>query len=193
MSNDTEIAIINAARHVFALHGYKRANMSLISEHSGYSRVTVHKYLANKEDAFRQSIQNIIENSQLACKPIILAFQQGLPCWQVIEMLLEEWRKPSFKEVTDTLILHELKYYGQEIAPDLFKTAYQQIDGLLEGVLSAAHNKGTIDLSRVNLTAKQLAQLIVSTMSGLRSRGDISDPKQGIESLIKVFEAATQL
>jgi AcrR family transcriptional regulator len=191
MSNDTQITIINAARHVFSKHGYKRANMSLISDQCGFSRVTVHKYLANKEDAFRQCIKKIIEDSQLACKPTMEAYQQGLPCWQAIATLLEEWRKPSFKDVTDPLVLHELKYYGQEIAPDILKSAYTEIDNLLEYVLSDSSNKGSINLSNVNLTAKQVAQLIVSSMSGIRDRIDMNDSKLDRQNLVQIFAAAT--
>jgi AcrR family transcriptional regulator len=191
MTNDTEIAIINAARHVFSKHGYKHANMSLISEQCGFSRVTVHKYLANKEDAFRQSIQKIVEDSLLACKPTIEAYEQGQPCWETIACLLEEWRKPSFKDVIDPLVLHELEYYGQEIAPDLFKRAYNDIDNLLEYVLSDSEKNGCINLSRLNLTTKQLAQLIVSSLSGIRHRIDMDDSKIERQNLIQIFAQAT--
>lgn len=191
MNLQTEKAIISAAREVFSAHGYKHTNMSLISKHAGFSRVTVHKYLANKDDAFRKSIQQILFDGQLACAPIMAQSELELPCWQAIESLLELWMKPIFDEVNDHLLLQELRYHAQEIAQDLISEAHHTIENMISRVLTLAVNNKEIDLTPLQLSANDLAQLIVSGVGGLRIRADITDIEQASRNLIKVFKAAS--
>ena len=193
MTNNTNSAIIRAARQVFITHGYKRTNMSLISKQSGFSRVTIHKHLKNKDDAFRNSIQQILIESQQACEPILEAAKHDLPCWLAIENLLLEWVTPVFEEVADHLKLQELKYHAQEIASDLFADAHKSIENMIAGVLESAVQNKKINLDSINITESQLATLIVSGMSGLQARPDIMNIKQTKKNLIKVFEVATAI
>jgi len=193
MTNNTNSAIIRAARQVFITHGYKRTNMSLISKQSGFSRVTIHKHLKNKDDAFRKSIQQVLVESQQACQPILEEAKHDLPCWLAIENLLQEWVTPVFEEVADHLKLQELKYHAQEIASDLFTDAHNAIENMITGVLVSAVQNKKINLDSIALNESQLATLIVSGMSGLHARPDIVNTRQIKRDLIKVFEVATAI
>ena len=191
MANNTDTIIIQAARRVFITHGYKRANMSLISKEAGFSRVTIHKHLNNKDDAFRKSIEYILAESRIACGPIMEQARLDLPCWQAIESLLKFWITPTFEEVADHLILQELKYYAQEIAQGLFNDAHADLEHMLEQVLIMAINAQTINLKPLNLDAAKLAGLIVASASGLRTRFGEDDMQKTTQQFIKVFQQAT--
>lgn len=193
MANNTDSIIIQAARRVFITHGYKRTNMSLISKEAGFSRVTIHKHLKNKDDAFRKSIECILAESRIACGPIMEQAKIDLPCWLAVETLLKFWVTPTFEEVADNLILQELKYYAQEIAHDLYHDAYADLEAMLEEVLVIAEKAHTITLEPLNLDAAKVAGLIVASASGLRTRFGEADMQKTTQQLIHVFQQATQI
>ncbi|MGI9191947.1 MAG: TetR/AcrR family transcriptional regulator [Chitinophagaceae bacterium] len=51
-ANETEIAIIAAARRVFEHHGYTGARMQQIADEAGMSKASVHYYFRSKENLF---------------------------------------------------------------------------------------------------------------------------------------------
>jgi TetR/AcrR family transcriptional repressor of nem operon len=192
MTKNTDTIIIKAATLVFMTHGYKRSNMSLISKQAGYSRVTIHKYLLNKDDAFRKSINQVLTESKAACEPIMHSAKSDLPCWQAIEELINQWIIPTFDGAGDHLILQELRYYAQEIAQDLFMDAHISLENMITQVLTQAVKDKHISLERLAVNESKLANLIVSSVSGIRSRVDLAEIKQANHDMVNVFKVATQ-
>ena len=86
----TEQKVLAGARQCFFQHGYKASNMTLISEHAGLSRATVHKYLKNKDDAFRKVVYQFQLQANNDCKPILA---QQLECWETIRRIMQTWLK----------------------------------------------------------------------------------------------------
>ena len=50
--NDTEMAILKAARRVFEHHGYAGARMQQIADEAGMSKASLHYYFRSKENLF---------------------------------------------------------------------------------------------------------------------------------------------
>jgi hypothetical protein len=167
--------------------------MSLISKQAGFSRVTIHKYLLNKDDAFRKSINLVLIESKAACEPILESVKLGLPCWQAIEALLNSWIIPTFDGAENHLVLQELKYYAQKIAQDLFTDAHTTLEDLITQVLSQAVLLKQISLEQLDINEAKLAHLIVSGASGLRVRVDVTQIKQTIHDMVNVFKVATSV
>ncbi len=59
---DNEAAILAAAEHEFATHGFKGASMARIAEGAGVARTNVHYYFKNKTDLYMQALTNILES-----------------------------------------------------------------------------------------------------------------------------------
>lgn len=165
--------------------------MSLISKQAGFSRVTTHKYLKNKDDAFRKCILQILIDSRAACEPILQKNREGFGGWETIESILNQWITPTFEGASNRLILQELKYFAQQIAEDLFEDAHSTLEGMLEDVIDRAEQSGEMSLEALKISSRSLANLIVSGVSGVKARAEIKDIHKSTHDIIQVFRLAT--
>lgn len=193
MTKNNDLAIIQAASSVFMKHGYRRSNMSLISKQAGFSRVTIHKYLKNKDDAFRKCINQILIDSRTACEPVLNASRNGQPCWSSIEAILDLWITPTFEEADDHLILQELKYFAQQMTEDLFNDAHTTLESMLLEVIKRSVENKEISLEKLNISEQQLAKLIVASISGIRANVEIKDIAPFNHEMLGVFKVATKI
>ena len=168
----TEQKVLSGARQCFFRHGYKASNMTLISEYSGFSRATVHKYFKNKDDAFRQVISQFQQQANDACKPILA---QQLECWKTISLVMQAWLKPTFDEVSDQHVLNDLKYHLQHVAQDIFIQARQSIEDMLCQVLTQAQEEDKLSLTQPKVGPRKLAKLLLASLDGLRGNLDNQD------------------
>lgn len=183
----TEERVIAGARQCFFQHGYKASNMTLISEHAGFSRATVHKYLKNKDDAFRKVVHQFQLQANNDCKPILA---EQLACWKTIELIMQTWLKPTFDEVSNQVILNDLKYHVQHVAQDIFSQARKDIEKMLSDVLTKAQQQDEISLERINVEPKKLATLILASLDGLRGHLEKHDLQQASKDILRVFQLA---
>ncbi|MGR6871597.1 TetR/AcrR family transcriptional regulator [Pseudomonas sp. HK3] len=183
----TEQKVLAGARQCFFQHGYKASNMTLISEHAGYSRATVHKYFKNKDDAFRQVVHQFQLQANNDCLPILA---QELECWETIGLVMETWLTPTFDEVSNQHILNDLKYHVQHVAEDIFAQARQDIENMLSDVLTKAEKAQSITLERTGLAPRKLATLILASLDGLRGHLEKQDLQQASHDVLRIFQLA---
>ena len=187
LNAETEQKILFSARQCFFRHGYKAANMTLISEYAGYSRATIHKYFKNKDDAFRQVIHQFQQQANQACQPIM---QQDLECWVGINLIMQAWLKPTFDEVSDQFVLNDLKFHVQQVAADLFQQARKGVEDMLCELINNAASQGNISLSLVALTPRKLAKLLLASLDGLRGHLEKDQLEQASHEVIRIYEVA---
>jgi len=190
MTTSTEQKVITAARDCFFHYGYKASNMTLISEYAGFSRATVHKYANNKEDAFRKVCKQFQEQAELACQPIL---EGDLECWDAIELIMQAWLKPSFDEVKDIRILNDLKYHAQVVAEDIFLLARQQMEDMMCKQLEQAINKNELNITALNLSAREFAQLLLASLTGLRGQFDKASIQEASVNTLNIFRQASRI
>ena len=161
--------------------------MTLISQYSGYSRATVHKYFKNKDDAFRQVFHCFQQQANHACQPILA---KNLECWETIHLIMQTWLKPTFDEVSDQYILNDLKYHVQHVAEDIFNEARQGIEDMLCETLDKAQLKSEISLSQIKVTPRKLAKLLLASLDGLRGHLEKQDLEQASQEILHIFKLA---
>lgn len=181
---------MNGARQCFFRHGYTASNITLISQYAGFSRVTVHKLFKNKDDAFRQLCRLIVDESTVACEPILA--NESLDCWEAIEDIMDIWLKPTFEEVSDQIVMRDLKYYVQEVADDIFTEAHELVETMIRQKLSLGIDNQTIDLNKAGINQADLANLIVTCLDGIRGHIDHGEIQNRSHQMVNIFRIATQ-
>lgn len=161
--------------------------MTLISQYSGFSRATTHKYLKNKDDAFRKVLLQVKQQANDACYPIM---EKDLECWQSINLITQVWLKPTFEEAHDQRIINDLKYYAQHVAEDIFKQARLDIEKMLFLLLTKAEQQKEISLTNLHMDIKALSTLLLTSLDGLR--GDLEKEKleQASQDTLRIFKLA---
>lgn len=190
-SSDTQKHILLLARSCFFQHGYKASNMSMISQYAGFSRATIHKYFKNKDHVFRSVCRQIQQQSNEACAPLLEDVSS--PCWQRISLALQVWLKPTFEEVSDQIILRDLKFHAQSVAEDIFNEAHEDLHQLIQALIDQGIEQNHIRLDVLNMDSSMLSHLIVAGMDGLRSHLESQDVQTGVLHLLTIFQAATQV
>ena len=187
MNVDTEQKILFGARQCFFRHGYKATNMTLISEYAGYSRATIHKYFKNKDDAFRQVLQQFQQQANDVCQPIM---QQNLECWASISLIMQAWLKPTFDEVSDQFVLNDLKFHVQQVAAEQFQQARQGIEDMLYELLYKAEQQDKLSLTQIELSPRKLAKLLLASVDGLRGHLEKDNLEQASHEVIRIYKIA---
>lgn len=164
--------------------------MTLISQYTGYSRVTVHKYLHNKDDAFRQVCQDFQVTATQASQPVLE--NQNLTCWEGIRQVMLIWMTPTFEEVSDEQVMGDLKYHAQTVAKDIFDEARQSVSDMCAKLLNRGIQRNEIQLEEVGMTSNQLADILVACLDGVRGHMANQDVKVACDNILKIYELATQ-
>lgn len=188
---ETQKNIIQSAQRCFFQYGYSKTSMSLVSEYSGVSRVTVHKHFKNKEGLFRSVIGVCISESMQEAKQL-LTEQPSDDCWYNIERYMLVKTRSIFDNVTDTLILKDLHNSAHDIAQDLMERKKAKSAEFIAEELTRAEKNALVDLSNVDLTALQLGTLIMHSFSGLFMHEDLTEIRHQLQNLIRVFNVATK-
>lgn len=187
MTTNTEQKVLASARQCFFRHGYKASNMTLISEYSGYSRATIHKYFKNKDDAFRQVFHRFQQQANEACQPIMA---QQLECWERIHLIMRTWLKPTFDEVSDQFVLNDLKFHVQQVAAEQFQQARQGIEDMLYELLYKAEQQDKLSLTQIELSPRKLAKLLLASLDGLRGHLEKDNLEQASHEVIRIYKIA---
>ena len=189
MINETKNQIMTGARQCFFRHGYTASNITLISQYAGFSRVTVHKQFKNKDDAFRQLCLLIVDESTQACEPILE--NTTLPCWEAIESIMAIWLRPTFEEVSDQVVMRDLKYHVQEVADDIFVAAHELVENMIRSRLTMGIENQEINIANTEVTIADMANLLVACLDGVRGHIHHADIKVRCHQLVNIFKQAT--
>ncbi|EAT13955.1 TetR/AcrR family transcriptional regulator [Bermanella marisrubri] len=190
MEKSTKQAVLLGARQCFFQHGYSASNMTLISQYTGYSRVTVHKYLHNKDDAFRQVCQDFQINATQASQLVLE--EHEFDCWQSIRQVMLIWMTPTFEEVSDEQVMGDLKYHAQTIAKDIFDEARKSVSNMCAQLLNRGIQRNEIQLSKLGITSNQLSDILVACLDGVRGHMANQEVKAACDNILKIYELATQ-
>jgi len=189
MAKSTEQKVLAAARMSFFQYGYMATNMTLISETAGFSRVTTHKYLKNKDDALRQVCRQFQQQANEACAPL---FTQQLNCWEAIDLIMQVWLKPTFEEVVDQKVLNDLRYHVQQVASDIFVEARQDLEDMLCEQIEKGVAEGSLTLEKIQVSPRQLSSLLLASLDGLRSHLDKTGLQTASQDVLRIYQLACQ-
>ncbi|GAB6071305.1 hypothetical protein JCM30760_24020 [Thiomicrorhabdus hydrogeniphila] len=192
ISNKTEQEIIELALKCFSQFGYSKTNMSIISEYTGYSRVTVHKYFKNKKFLFRNVVQLCTKNSINEANNRMQEIQLTNP-WEIIEEYLIAIGKKVFEHVQDDYILKDLHSAVHDVAKDIVDAKHAITIKFIANELEQGSKQNLLDLDSVDATAEELAYLIDYSYYGIMRNAVVQEIPNQVHRLIKVYKKATQI
>ena len=191
-SNNTKQEILELALKCFSQFGFSKTNMSLVSEYTGYSRVTVHKYFKNKNILFRGVVQLCMKNSINEADNRMLEIQLDNP-WDVIEEYLMAIGKKVFENVRDDYILKDLHAAVQDVAQDIIKSKQSITIKFIQQELEKGIKENRISLEAVQATPEDIAHLIDYSYFGITRNAPFLDVPNQLHRLIGVYRMATRV
>ncbi|MDX1353050.1 MAG: TetR/AcrR family transcriptional regulator [Thiomicrorhabdus sp.] len=191
-SKDTKQEIAELALKCFSQFGFSKTNMSLISEYTGYSRVTVHKYFKNKRVLFRNVVQLCMTNSIGEAESRLQEIDVKDP-WDVIEEYLVASGKKVFENVHDDYILKDLHNAINELAEDLVDSKQKITIQFIQAELSRGVKENLIALTPIQTTPEELARLLDYCYLGIMRNASVQHIKGELHHLLRVYRQATQV
>jgi len=187
---DTQQKILKSAEECFFQYGYSKANMSLVSQYSGISRVTIHKHFKNKEGLFRSVVDSCLTESMAEATQSFID-NASEDCWFNIENYMLRQAKPVFDNIKDSHVLMDLNNAVNEITYDILYTKKVESVEFIANQLTAAQEKRQIDLAPLKMTPYELGWLLKNCFSGLFMYAPLEELKIQMHSLIRVYKHAT--
>lgn len=188
---DTQAKIIDAAQQCFFQFGYKKTNMSLIGEYSGYSRVTVHKYFKNKTALLRSVLDQCMSHSMDEAHEFLEANPSN-DYWMNIEHYMLIMAKTIFENIDDDYVIRDLSNAVHELAEDLLDEKKAKAIAFIQAEIEKGLADGTISLDKAKMSSLALAQLIDYSFAGVIHHGTIKEIKPQIHNLLRMCRLSTQ-
>lgn len=191
-SEETKQKIMVSAFHCFTQYGFSKTSMSLVSEVSGFSRVTVYKFFQNKTVLFRCVVADCLETliQEAHCRSTLL---EGVHPWQMIEEYLIAVGRPAFESVSSDYVLKDLNDHLYDIAEDIVLEKKQKTVTFIRQQLELGREQGVIDLQALEVSSLNLACLIDQCFVGIMRTASVKDIKCQLHNLVRVFRTATQV
>jgi AcrR family transcriptional regulator len=180
-------AILAAAELRFARYGFRRTSMEDIALEAGISRAGLYLEFPNKEEIFTSASRALLDRA-------LAAAAEALESEQPLEARLRD------AVLGKNLRFVELLYgspHGAELMDEKSRLCGDQAVGaekrfreLVARAFRRAAAAGEIELSRVDLSAAELADLFAQATAGLMRPGVTADAyRGGVAALVRVFIA----
>lgn len=190
MSKTSKEIILESARQCFFQFGYQKTSMSLISEYSGFSRVTVHNHFKTKKALFRELIQEHFNNGFTRYHQYLDQNPQ-CPVWDAIAHLVELMTETVFTDIKDQFILNDLDHATHQVANDIKTEMKNKKVALIKEQVERGIQEKVISLKELNTTPVELTKLIYSSIHGILINSEINEGQKYIQGLLHTFKIAT--
>lgn len=181
--------ILQAARRCFFQHGYSSTTVSLISKYAEVSRVTIHKQFCSKERIFKKVLEHYLVESKDQMTEILASHSD---CWSMINALMNNWLDEVFKEISDDITRNDLIYSARKHCKDVLIELRDSECLAIEQALAQGVKDKQVDLSRINMTCAELADLLETSFGGIINTHKDGDPSLFVSSLLKIYQEATR-
>jgi AcrR family transcriptional regulator len=133
----TRAEILNAARRLFAEHGYAGATIRAIAQEAGVDGALVHHFFASKEGVFAAAIEETFAPAEIL-PPVLAAGSEGMG-ERLVRTFLAKWEEPK----TDQQLLAVLRSaVSNDVAAQLLRNFLnQQLLGRITDALDDADSE----------------------------------------------------
>jgi len=182
---------IQAAAFVrFARYGFRRTSMEDIATEAGVSRAALYLQFRNKEEIFVSLARQLQED---ALERAAAALRSDAPLAERIRAAIEA---KSLKLIEITLgSPHgaELMDETNRLCSDLVSDTERHFTDQLARLLRRAAQAGEIDLTSLDVTASDAAQLLLRAVKGLKGPGvTVEGYRDGLAKLVRVLIAGLE-
>ena len=157
-------AILDAAMKLFSQYGYRRTSIDDIAREAEIAKGTVYLSFKSKEEIFRALCESLIEYADSAVK---LARATSGPIDQRLIAVLEAKFGFFFETVYRSAHAAELMDSKNRLSEDLFAQSGRRYMKVLREMIEEATRAGELELSRMELDADDLAQMLVAAAHGI--------------------------
>ena len=174
--------VIESARKLFTLYGYKKVSMDEIAKDSNVTKKTIYTYFKDKEDMFKYFVdeelihmKGLIEKIRKSDKPFIEQLSNG-----IYKVLTYRNNSKLFNN-----ILNEVKKDNSLICENFIKMYDDKIIEYIEELINEEINSGNIKECDSHLTAFIIYKTYLSVMFEYDRE---IDEKKFTEKLISILE-----
>lgn len=171
MKRDKRQAVMEAARSLFARHGFDYTTMEAVASCAGVSKVTVYSYFADKDSLFRTALETL--SQEMADRWTRLLDMEG--------SLQERLTAAAFRilDAEDMLPLvpggasRPHRTLSSPVFADALRARrFQSYDGAMQAVLRRAVSEGTLAIEHVGDASAQFFGLILGGASRPAGSGE---------------------
>ncbi len=188
--NDRKTAgILDAALPVFVRYGFQKTSMADIAKAAGISRASLYLAFNNKEELFRAGSERAHAK---AMDDVSLALSGKGDVIARIEAAVTTFQRSLIAPFGGSAEAAELFATNLALAEDITLGTRTRLLDLLALHLAKAEQNGELDLSRVDAHPRELADMIVAAMDGLKHmRGAGAALEDGTRLFMRILRAAT--
>lgn len=180
-----EEQIVNAARDLFTMYGYKKVSMDEIAKKAGVTKRTVYMYFNSKEELLKyfineeiQNMKKIVEQSENTNK----SFMENIH--QVIVKLIKYTRNREFLH----LIFQESEAFKNETVIESIKVIDTSIQNYIKEKLEYAVDKGYIKVKDIDITAFLIYKMYIALMFEWNEQEKKIDEESITENIIYILK-----
>jgi len=157
-------AILDAAWKLFSRYGYRRTSIDDIAREAEIAKGTVYLNFKSKEEIFRALSEHLIERTETA---VNAARAASAPITERIVAMLEAKFGFLFETVYRSPHAGELMDSKNRLSADLFAQSGRRYMKSLRETIEDAARSGELELSRMEIDAGDLAQMLVAAAHGI--------------------------
>lgn len=180
--------ILNMAMDCFFQHGYCAANISMVSRHSGISRVTIHKQFKSKEVLFRAVVEKHFQQNNALINHYMESKEDF---WLETQALIIQRCEGLFNDVASSLIRADLLHAGQAFCKDLIQLEEEAVKKSIQLRIEQEVIAKRLTLNKLNMSTTMLAEAIFFAPFGITVSVSENDNTLFIKNLITIFKAST--
>lgn len=166
VQNDQKIAqILDAALPVFVRYGFKKTSMADIAQAAGISRASLYLSFSNKEELFRAGSARAHENAMNEVISVLNADEDVIARIEVAMMTFQQSLIVPFGSSAQAA---ELFKTNMELASDITLNTRETLLKHLSSHLSHAEQSGEINLTAIDTSPKDLANMVVAVADGIK-------------------------
>ena len=181
--------ILAAAQKCFVNYGFKKTSMSDIARASNMSRPALYLDFENKEAIFCALVEQLHQSTLSQAET---ALKQPGKISERIFQAFESRMIALFSLVINSIHGDELTDINSKVASEINRAAMARFTQLLAQTIETAVNQNEIQLTNLDLSPLQAADLLVNSAHGLKEAAtSVEDLQTRLQHLLRLFAQAT--
>lgn len=184
-------SILDAAKHLFLMHGYHGSSMNQIAKAAGVTKLTIYNHFQDKATLFTYAVENTCE-SIIQAMPIVLNGQSDFrtSLYEACALSMNIVNLPEAIKLD--LLLMELASQQSPLAEQFYNASHVKLDAMWNQFFQNAQQHHFIQSADPQRQTELIASLLFGTrhqkiLLGLIVPPTPQEQQQIIESAIEIF------
>lgn len=183
--------ILEAAKGCFLNYGFNKTSMADIAKQADMSRPALYLHFDNKEKIFCAIVEQL--HFSTLSKTAVVLKQEGKISNRILEAF-ESRLIVLFAIAANSIHGQELTNITCKMASEINRASRMQFTQLLAEAIETAVNRKEIQLTNLDLSPLQAAELLVNSAHGLKQAATSVENLRGrLQHLLRMFAQATAI